>query len=138
MLQNKTILLIDDDPIANLINTKVIEMSSHFKVVEAINADYALEQLKQWAISTDDQFPEIIFLDVNMPVMNGWDFLKEFQKLPASIVEKCKVFILSSSIDPQDIQKSKLYACVQEFISKPLTPEKMGALQMETICNLKK
>jgi len=123
--QDKTIFLIDDDPIANLISSKVIEMNSGFKVVGAIYACEALGQLRQWSTSPTDQFPEIIFLDVNMPVMDGWEFLNEFQKFPEAIIEKCKVYMLSSSIDPSDILKSKAYKCVHGFISKPLTPDKL-------------
>ena len=72
---NRTILLIDDDSIANLISTKVIEMTSNFNVISITHSSQALESLRQWSTISDVTFPEIIFLDVNMPVMNGWEFL---------------------------------------------------------------
>ncbi len=134
----KTILLVDDDSIANLISTRVIEMSSTFKVVGATHAQDALDLLGQWSTSPENLFPDVIFLDVNMPVMDGWEFLNEFQKLPTSVLEKCKVFMLSSSIDPSDVEKSKMYRCVYDFISKPLTPEKFEALTVEIILKCQK
>lgn len=133
--QNKTILLVDDDPIANLISVKIIEMSSTVNVVTATDARKALNMLERWSLMSDHPFPEVIFLDINMPIMDGWEFLIEFQKFPKSMLEKCKIFMLSSSIDPYDVQKAKMYTCIREFISKPLTLEKFELLNTQIIFN---
>jgi CheY-like chemotaxis protein len=128
MQDYKNIFLIDDDPITNIISTKIIKKSFAFNVTAFTNAAEALERLKEWSSTEGAEFPEIIFLDINMPHMDGWEFLEEFQKLPSRLLEKCGVVMLTSSIDINDIEKSKLYTSVREFISKPLTPDKLRFL----------
>lgn len=125
----RSIVLVDDDPINNLINVKVIERSlSFFKIKVFTNPIEALNQLKKWSVSEAHEFPEIIFLDINMPEIDGWEFLERFEKLPASILQKCNVIMLSSSIDYKDVERSKKYKSVKEFVSKPLNEGKLGVL----------
>lgn len=127
-IQSKHVLLIDDDAVTNMINTKVIKMNFSFDVHDHTNAQLALKQLKQWCESSPEKLPFIIFLDINMPIMDGWEFLEEFQKLPSVAIEKSKIVVLTSSIDMEDIEKAKKYHVVSDFVSKPLTSEKLRAL----------
>jgi CheY-like chemotaxis protein len=62
--------------------------------------------------------------------MDGWEFLEEFQILPESYLKTCKIYMLTSSIDPSDIEKSAKYKIIQDFISKPLTSEKLETLSL--------
>ena len=126
--QYKRIALIDDDPIINLINTKIITKSTDHQVVTYTNAQLAVEQFGVWLNSEPDLLPDVIFLDINMPVMDGWEFLEAFQNIPAASRDHCKVFMLTSSINNQDIEKSKSYKTVLDFISKPLTAEKLRVM----------
>lgn len=128
MGQVKNILLIDDDNIFNFLNKQII-MMDHFaeSVHSHVNAVSALEELSSQC-KADGEFPDIIFLDINMPVMDGWEFLEEFEKLPQKFPERCKIYMLSSSIDPNDIEKSKAYKSVKDFISKPLSEEILRAI----------
>ena len=134
-----SVLLIDDDNIFNFLNKKIIEYENFaLKVSSHVNPGKALEELRRLSISGNGEFPEMIFLDINMPVMDGWEFLEEFEKFPENVLEKCKVFILSSSIDPSDIEKSKTYKTVKDFFSKPLSPEILHTLVSQKATDLKK
>ncbi|MEJ7646431.1 MAG: response regulator [Chryseolinea sp.] len=127
----KKVLLIDDDPVTNMINTKLIMREFNFIVEAYTNAQETLIHLQNLIISSPDKIPDIIFLDINMPVMDGWQFLDEFEKLPATLVEKAKIFMLTSSIDADDILKARAYGSVSDFISKPLTSNKIRLLIKE-------
>ena len=71
----------------------------------------------------DKEIPEVVFLDINMPVMNGWEFMEEFVKIRHSIQKKIDVYVLSSSTDTVDIQKAKSNPEITDYIVKPLTPD---------------
>lgn len=114
------IILIDDDPINNLINKRLIsKLAICNDIVEFSEAEKALEYLKN-----TDGAGNLILLDINMPVMNGWDFLTCYADLKDRIEES--IIMLSSSIDHQDRQKSRTFNFVQDFIEKPLTREKLA------------
>lgn len=126
---SRSIVLVDDDPINNMINVKIIERNlSSFKINVFTNPIEALHKLKNWSLTESQKFPEFIFLDINMPEIDGWEFLEQFEQLPPSILRNCAVIMLSSSIDYKDIERSKKYKTVKEFISKPLSADKLGAL----------
>ncbi|SDZ17546.1 Response regulator receiver domain-containing protein [Rhodonellum ikkaensis] len=115
-----SIILVDDDPINNLINKRLIsKLNLSPQVEEFLVAERALERIK--SLNCDEKI--LIFLDINMPVMNGWDFLSKYIEVFQE--RNDKIVMLSSSIDFQDRQKAKLFSCVNGFIEKPLTPEKI-------------
>src|SRR6185503_5885296 len=105
-----------------MISKKIIEVAKFASIVNSYqDGATALDELKQIIKTNPAAFPDVIFLDINMPDLDGWEFLDEFKKLPESILKKCKVFMLTSSIDDHDIEKSKSYKIVYDFISKPLS-----------------
>jgi|JI8StandDraft_2_1071088.scaffolds.fasta_scaffold10970_4 CheY-like chemotaxis protein len=121
----RTILLIDDDAISNFLSKSMIEKSGIFdKVYVYSSATAALEFLSS-CIDKDVEFPEIILLDVMMPVMDGFTFLEEFIHLESSKTSHVKVCMLTSSLDPKDRQQADAYPQVVEFISKPINQEKI-------------
>lgn len=124
----KRILLVDDDQITNFINTKLITREFNLNVTAYTNAQEALTYLRGLTTSTPEDMPNVIFLDINMPIMDGWEFLELFQKFSESVLNACKVIMLTSSIDAEDIEKSKKYRTVKDFVSKPLTSEKIRSL----------
>lgn len=125
----KHAFLIDDDAVINMINIKVIEFSKlASKVTSVTNAKEALDMLTKIGVSDSDTFPEIIFLDINMPDMDGWDFLNVFIKFPDSLLEKCRIIMLTSSIDLFDIKKAKTYPIVSDYIVKPLNAKLLSIL----------
>lgn len=130
----ETVLCVDDDPITLMLCKKVI-MKSNFskKIYSAINGEDALKFFDDLINKQDSEikeFPQLIFLDLNMPVMNGWEFLSIFSKNQyLENFSKTKVVVLSSTIDPNDIEKSKEYPMVVEFLSKPITTEILDLLK---------
>ncbi|GAB2630654.1 response regulator [Belliella aquatica] len=118
-----SIILIDDDPINNLINKRLIsKMDIADQVEEFLEAEKALNRIQNLA----ETEKTLILLDINMPVMNGWDFLNAYLKEFKDRGDR--IIMLSSSIDFQDRQKAKQFTCVEGFIEKPLTPEKFKNL----------
>jgi len=116
----ETVCIIDDDPIF-VYGTKILlNYNSSFSssVIVYENGKEALEDFTA-VVKCGEKLPDVIFLDLNMPIMNGWEFLDEFTKLP--IKNKPKVYIVSFSIDQQDVQKSQTYDIVKDFIEKPLS-----------------
>jgi len=112
----KTCLLIDDNYIDNFVTRKILENSNFAEnIVVVRSATEALESLRKGAIK-----PDVIFLDIRMPIMSGFEFLDEFDKIEID-KEHIKIFMLSSSLDPIDFKKSSGNKYISQFILKPLT-----------------
>ena len=96
------------------------------EIVTAKNGEEALQYfntLKQANTNPHLSKPQLIFLDLNMPVMSGWEFLDSFSTPEYSEFNNTKVIILSSTIDPEDLEKSNKYPMVIDFLSKPISKE---------------
>ncbi len=118
------ILLVDDDEINNFISVKLIKKTIlNSEIVSCLNGRFAIDQLLSRDVA---DLPDIIFLDINMPIMNGWEFLDEYERLNVDPERKIKIFIISSSVFSNDINKAKSYPSVVDFISKPLNMEKIA------------
>jgi CheY-like chemotaxis protein len=119
------ILCVDDDPITLMLCKKVIAKTSFSKsIMTAQNGEDALllfDSLTLSNVNEIDNVPELIFLDLNMPVMGGWEFLDSFSSDKYLAYHSVKVVVLSSTIDPEDLQKAKKYPMVIDFLSKPIT-----------------
>ena len=127
------ILCVDDDPITLMLCRKVIEKAQFAKVADsAQNGEDALHYFDDLLQEAEKNYPQLIFLDLNMPVMGGWEFLDNFSKEKyTSQYTNTKVIVLSSTIDPHDIEKAKTYSMVIDFMSKPITIEMLESLKVE-------
>ncbi|MFD1628554.1 response regulator [Pseudopedobacter beijingensis] len=122
------ILIIDDDEINNFIAAKLIDKIhpvAHISI--CLNGKEGIDFLAS-RIHKEEELPDIVFLDINMPVMNGWEFLEEFEKIKNSIKKRIMINMLSSSVYNDDITKSQTFTTVNKFISKPLTTDKIKDL----------
>ena len=119
-----SVLLIDDSKTDNFINTKVLELSGKATSIHAFEtAANALAFL-----ANAEVFPDLILLDVYMPIMNGFDFLEEYNQLPDAKKKNTKVLLISSAYDTIEIEKLKKYKWVSGYIVKPLTYESLDSI----------
>lgn len=118
--------LIEDDPIHAFLSKKYLDMTGMIdNLLILSNGQEAYEKLKALLYS-GEQLPELILLDLNMPVWDGWQFLDEFLKLP--VQSSITIYILSSSINQADKDRAKEYSRVSDFIVKPITLETLVPL----------
>lgn len=115
------VMLVDDNDIDNFISKRIIEITKFAARVEVTSSGQdALEYLRANQFNLEN-IPTIIFLDINMPVVDGFIFLYEFDKFSEQLKNKCKIIILSSSDNKRDIAKIINDNYVTKFITKPLT-----------------
>ncbi len=116
------ILCIDDDPITLMLCKKVITKSNFCnEIITSQNGEEALHYFNTIKTLNTKNHPQLIFLDLNMPIMGGWEFLDHFNSAEYSEFNSIKVVILSSTIDPEDLEKANNYPMVIDFLSKPIT-----------------
>ncbi|AEL28513.1 response regulator [Cyclobacterium sp. 1_MG-2023] len=119
----KCILLIDDDEPTNFLHKIIINDSGRAEKVVAVHSGFeALEYLEKMEGGKYPQ-PELIFLDINMPAMNGWEFLEEYDQLDEGKKGKIVVVMLTTSINPDDKEKALSKGFINGFFNKPLTVE---------------
>ncbi|TXD65084.1 response regulator [Polaribacter glomeratus] len=123
MLQNQSICIIDDDEVYKFFMQRILKIK---KLTENIitfpdgeEAYNFINENKQ----NPEKLPDLIFLDINMPIMNGFQFMEEYTKLAPQIAKKIIIYMVTSSIDPVDLERSKNFKEISDFVTKPITAE---------------
>ena len=122
------VLLIDDNDIDNFINERMITTNMFSKTVVIKNSAEAALQFLKDNEGSESAMPQLIFLDLNMPVMDGFGFLEEFEKLSERVKKNAKVIVLSSSISPEDINRASTNQYVVKYVNKPLNEKYLEAI----------
>ncbi len=129
------IFCVDDDPITLMLCKKVIERVEFAKeIITAQDGEEAIKFFHDLALNQKNgdvvSYPKLTFLDLNMPVMNGWEFLDVYlQNGYQTLFPEAKFIVLSSTIDPDDVNQSMKYPVVVDFMSKPITKEMLEDLK---------
>lgn len=128
-LAKHIVFLIDDDNIYQFTARKILESTGLAKQIHSFyNGSDAIKYFQDTRNLAAESFPDVIFLDINMPIMNGWEFLEEYHNLYGNFPKPVTVYVVSSSIDSYDIKKSKQYKVVSDYIVKPVTRVKYQEL----------
>lgn len=124
-------MLIDDDPLTILICEKMMALTGFTENVKAtLNGTEGLNYIQEKANNDPENIPQLILLDLNMPPLNGWEFLDQFAQVAPSLEKIPPIYILSSTVDPEDQKRAMSYALVKGFISKPLTKEQLEKIAL--------
>lgn len=124
----KEVLFIDDDEINNFILKEIFESQYNLKVNFFTEAARALDYIEELVEKKSDKLPDVIFLDIKMPEMDGFDFMDAFQQKEYSQRFSVPIFMLTSSVNHRDISRAGTYKNIKELITKPLTFDKLEEL----------
>jgi two-component SAPR family response regulator len=122
------VALVDDDAIFQFTASKTIKATA---ITDAIlqfeNGEVALQFLRKH-LSDPQSLPDFIFLDINMPYIDGWMFLEDYDELKAGLSKPISIYMVSSSIDPRDVDRARSNVNVKDYVIKPVTREKFAEL----------
>ena len=123
------VCLIDDDKVYQYTAKMILETTGLTNDIKTFfNGKEAIDFLSDPDNQQVDIIPDVIFLDINMPIMNGWNFLQSFDEIRKNLPKKVIIYVVSSSVDESDIHRSKNFESVTDYIIKPINREKYRQL----------
>ena len=126
----KTVWLIDDEEVANYLAANILQINKFTSEIRSFTKGQdALAALE--ASEKNGALPDFLFLDLNMPVFDGWSFLQAYRQLSEEVKQHCALYILSSSIDEDDAKKAKIHEDVRDFVAKPLNKNKIEVVKFQ-------
>lgn len=130
----KLTCIIDDDKIYITLFKKIIETKNLCKnIIVFNNGKESIDYFEAALLNANEEdIPDLIFLDLNMPIMDGWQFLERFNKIKNQFKKTITLYVVSSSINPVDIKRSKLLPNVENYLIKPTTPKKLEMIFKKT------
>lgn len=127
----KRVVLIDDDDIFIFLCTRALNNLGYIEDIKKFtDSKKGLDYLTSLQ-TDDDNFPTMLLVDINMPGLSGWDIVGSLEKLNSDAIRKCKVFILSSSLDGRDKEKALNFRLVTDFLMKPVTEAQLRLIAAE-------
>ncbi|MBC8768959.1 response regulator [Arenibacter sp. BSSL-BM3] len=135
MNSSLNVCIVDDDDIYQftIVKTlKALELTDRIMVFS--DGEEALEFMLD-NINEDDELPDVIFLDIDMPVMDGFQFMEEYVKIKSNIGKKITIYMVSSSVDPADIERAKKISEITDYIVKPITHDQLKSIIQELESN---
>lgn len=127
------ICIVDDDDIYQFTVVKTLELLEfEKKIVVFSDGEEALTFLMD-NLNANEELPDVIFLDINMPIMDGFQFMEEYSKIKSQLGKKTIIYMVSSSVDPVDIEKAKRISDISDYIIKPIEPGKLKSIMEKLI-----
>lgn len=115
-----TICVIDDNDVYQFVmKNSINKINPGIKILSYLNGEEGIDALKEM-IENKEQLPDVILLDINMPIMDGWEFMNEFIKIKNQLSNTIPIYLTTSSLDASDIDKAKKYEDITGFLSKPI------------------
>ena len=121
----KHILLIDDNEADNYVNRYLVEKSN---IADKITVKKSAIEALEFLATLVDEFPNVIFLDIRMPEMDGFEFMEKFEEFPPHLKQQCTVYMLSSSLNESDIERATQSRSIEKFLHKPLNLDMLSDL----------
>lgn len=133
------VLIIDDDEINNFVCSKVIQKHEFANEVKTfVSGQEGLDYLRAIINNEEETLPDVILLDINMPIMNGWAFLEKYQQMMVNFNKNPVLLMLSSSVYEEDIDKARQHPEVKDYITKPLNKEILDNIYEQFFENIHK
>lgn len=120
--------IVDDDEAFVFLTKEIVSDTNMVKTINVFrNGQEALNFIETHK-SNKEELPEIMLLDLSMPVMDGWEFLEEYARVIPSLAKQILIYICTSSISPDDVYRAKTVSSVSDFIVKPVTQDKLVSM----------